>query len=526
MISKENLDYLALQLENLKSKTGKQCSSLPTAIYVRKSREDEKDTSLPGQIIKCKELITSCSYLELVSINDGIFQDDGKSGMFTYHRTGYNQLHKLVEEGLVKVVVVYANDRLARRWTTFVEFRDYIESKGGAVVSVTESFNRDASGRLSERITGAVAQYQCENTAEHTMRTNLTVNAPKCISSGGVCNYGYKFTASRNMVINEEEAPAVRLIFQRFAEFKSYKEIADELEQKGFLTRAGHRFSQLSILTIVRNVKYTGTYTYNIKGGRKKAERVLIPTYDEVRIPNGIPRLVSDEVFAICQTRLKSRQVSGGKTPVSNSNYLLTGLMFCADCGASWHGMSKTAGHQHKKYYQYVCSTYDNPGNGKHCSQKPIHQEVVEKVVAKVVSDVANQIFTKTDVLKMFEYRLSSSLKNTIENCKRSSGLLEAKKNKILSTITNVTDTSLISDLQKQYSRCNDLLTETSKNKAKAEQELKLVSQKVKAFKNKFSGFTLQSLLQNRQLLATLIKKFIKTIKIGDSIEIELNDMN
>ena len=87
----------------------------PIAIYARKSEEDIKDTSLKAQIEMCKEEIDKCPYLQLISYKEGIFQDDDKSGMFTSKRTDFNELRTLVEQGQVKVIVVYSTDRLARR---------------------------------------------------------------------------------------------------------------------------------------------------------------------------------------------------------------------------------------------------------------------------------------------------------------------------------------------------------------------------------------------------------------------------
>lgn len=134
------------------------------------------------------------------------------------------------------------------------------------------------------------AQFHAENTAELVMKTNTESNAINCVSSGEIANYGYKFTSTRHMIINENEAPAVRLMFKMFLEGHSYKEIIDALELRGFKTCSNTKFSQTTILSILKNEKYKGTYTYNLKKNKRRKNRVLVKEFDEVKIKNGAKR--------------------------------------------------------------------------------------------------------------------------------------------------------------------------------------------------------------------------------------------
>ena len=254
MLPNKDLEYLEYQLTQLRIKTGKKVDSLPTAIYARKSKEDLKNTSLKAQIEMCQDVVDECDLLKLIEYKNGIFQDDDKSGMFTSKRSDYNELINLVKNGVVKVIVVYSTDRLHRRESTFEQLDELIASVGGAVISITESYTHNAAGCLSRRVMGIVSQYHAENTAELVVRTNLQENAPEGKSCGGVANYGYSLDESRHFQINEEEAPAIRLMFKRFIEMKSYNEIIDELTSLGYKTRAGKPFSQTTILTILKNI--------------------------------------------------------------------------------------------------------------------------------------------------------------------------------------------------------------------------------------------------------------------------------
>lgn len=128
MINNDDVRYLEQQLEILKLRTN--LTALPTAIYARKSKEDIKQSSISSQIANCKETIANYSFLKLITYRNGEFSDDGESGMFTDTRKDYQELRRLVKDGLVKVVVVYSYDRLARAISDFATFESEIESRG------------------------------------------------------------------------------------------------------------------------------------------------------------------------------------------------------------------------------------------------------------------------------------------------------------------------------------------------------------------------------------------------------------
>lgn len=130
MITNNDEKNIQLQIESLKAKTGRDIKTLPTAIYARKSKEDIKNTSITSQVSRCKEEIDKCPFLQLISFNNGVFSDDGLSGMFTRKRESFKTLRDLVRNNKVFVVVVYSYDRLSRSIKDFAEFESEIESKG------------------------------------------------------------------------------------------------------------------------------------------------------------------------------------------------------------------------------------------------------------------------------------------------------------------------------------------------------------------------------------------------------------
>ena len=521
MLSNKDIEYLELQLNSLRAKTGKSIEFFPTAIYARKSEEDLKDTSLKSQIEMCKEEIDKCPYLQLISYKNGVFQDDDKSGMFTSKRDDFNELRALVEQGKVKVIVVYSTDRLARRAREYEAWEEAIERAGGAIISITESYTHNASGKFARRVMGAASQYHCENTAELVVRTNLRRNAPNCKNSGGVANYGYSFTEARTMVINEEEAIAVRLMFKRFIEMKSYQQIIDELTSLGHYTRAGKPFSQSSILTILKNIKYTGTYFYNKADRRKKKERVIVAQFNECIVENGIPRIISDEDFELVQQRLKTRADTSCKTPKENSDYALTGVLFCGECGASYHGRAKTAGRSHKRYEQYICSSVDNH-NSKNCKSKPINKDQFELVVAGILTQVLKQSVSNSEIYKTFQKKIEESIRMSIDNYQRSKTAVLRRQSQVVDKIIKTTDDKLQKRLEDEYQTTITRINEIENLIIGLQSELKKTQNRTSYFKKKISQITPEELVKNRPVFSLLVKRLIKRIEIGEDITIEL----
>lgn len=521
MLQNKDIEYLELQLKMLRAQTGKNIEYFPTAIYARKSEEDIKDTSLKAQIEMCKEEIDKCPYLQLISYKEGIFQDDDKSGMFTSKRTDFNELRTLVEQGQVKVIVVYSTDRLARRAREYERWEEDIEQHGGAIISITESYTHNASGKFARRVMGAASQYHCENTAELVVRTNLRRNAPYCKNSGGVANYGYSFTEARTMEINEEEAMAVRLMFKRFIEMKSYQQIIDELTILGHYTRAGKPFSQSTIVSILKNVKYTGTYFYNKADRRKKKERVIVAKFNECIVKDGIPRIISDEDFELVQQRLNTRTQTCIKAPKENSDYALTGVLFCEDCGSSYHGCAKVAGRSHKRYEQYICSSKDNH-NSRKCKSKPISKDRIELVVAGVLTKVLNQSLSSSQVYKNFQKKIEESVRMSIDGYQRSKTAVLRRQAMIVDKIIKTADEKLQQRLESEYQTTITRIIEIEKLIKERQSELKKTQNHASYFKKKISQITPEELVKNRPVFKLLVRRLIRRILIGDDITIEL----
>ena len=106
-------------------------------------------------------------------------------------------------------------------------------------MSVTQSFNTTTSmGRLTLNMLLSFAQFEREVTGER-IRDKIAASKKKGIWVGGVVPLGYR-VENRKLLVDEAEAPVVRLIFERYLALGSLSALQTELRHRGIVTRRRH----------------------------------------------------------------------------------------------------------------------------------------------------------------------------------------------------------------------------------------------------------------------------------------------
>ena len=141
-----------------------------------------------------------------------------------------------VEAGLIDVVVVYKIDRLSRSLTDFSRLVEVFEANSVTFVSVTQSFNTTTSmGRLTLNILLSFAQFEREVIGER-IRDKFAASRRKGMWMGGNVPFGYR-VENRKLLIQENEAATVRMIFERFLQIGSATILARTLNAEGITSR-------------------------------------------------------------------------------------------------------------------------------------------------------------------------------------------------------------------------------------------------------------------------------------------------
>lgn len=212
--------------------------ALRCAIYTRKSTEEGLEqafNSLDAQREACAAYIKS-QVGEGWRLVDRHYDDGGFSGG-TMDRPALQRLLADVEKSQIDVVVVYKIDRLTRSLVDFAKIVERFEKRNVSFVSVTQAFNTTTSmGRLTLNVLLSFAQFEREVTAER-IRDKIAASRAKGIFMGGCPPIGYD-ARDRELVINEAEAKAVRMIFSRYTALGSIGKLCEELNESGIKTKA------------------------------------------------------------------------------------------------------------------------------------------------------------------------------------------------------------------------------------------------------------------------------------------------
>src|SRR5271155_5363069 len=238
------------------------------AIYTRKSSEEglEQDfNSLHAQREACEAFIKSQTS-EGWKLIKTAYDDGGLSGG-TMERPALRRLLADIGDGLIDTVVVYKVDRLTRSLADFAKMVELFDAHRVSFVAVTQQFNTTTSmGRLTLNVLLSFAQFEREVTGER-IRDKIAASKKNGIWMGGTVPLGYDWCA-RRLVVNDAEAPTVRLIFERYLKLRSVRRLKEELSRDGIVSKVrvskkgnqsgGQPFGRGALYELLANPIYLG----------------------------------------------------------------------------------------------------------------------------------------------------------------------------------------------------------------------------------------------------------------------------
>lgn len=305
------------------------------AIYTRKSSEEglEQDfNSLDAQRESCENYIKSQQHEGWVLIEKQ-YNDGGFSGG-TLERPALKELLEDIENDEVDTVVVYKVDRLTRSLMDFSKIVELFDKHNASFVSITQHFNTTTSmGRLTLNILLSFAQFEREVTGER-IRDKFAASKKKGMWMGGIVPIGYK-REDKKLIIEEESAQKIKLIFEKYIELKSVAILKEYLEQQCIKTRTDKNFSKGHIYKILSNKLYIGKIVHK--------ENVYEGIHESI---------VNDEIFNQTQKILEKNRVDNICGEKKESHSLLAGLLY-DDKG---NKMSPSHSNTRKKKYRYYIS--------------------------------------------------------------------------------------------------------------------------------------------------------------------------
>lgn len=318
-----------------------------------------------------------------------IYIDDGYSGK-NLNRPAVKQLLDECRAGGVDAVIVWRLDRISRSLRdTLMIVEDILQDNSTTLLSVTESIDTSTpAGRLLLNILATFAQHERESDVERVTMAHRHL-AKDCRYLGGPVPLGYTIDADKHYQIDETTAPIVRKAFDMYIHREGYAEILRYINAQGVRTMHGRPYAKTTLLSLLTNEKYIGTYIHGRlapadKKGRRSSSRVN-PVDQQIRIPHGIPAIIDQATWdAACALRAENKRSSSSyRTRVATP---LQGLVYCGVCGRPMQ--IRTAGHD-KSNPGHWQRYYRCPKNCCQPAEKNDLESGVFEMLEAIISDEA-----------------------------------------------------------------------------------------------------------------------------------------
>ncbi len=364
-----------------------------TALYCRLSRDDELQGD--SNSIKNQKTILQKYADDNGFTNTEFFVDDGYSGT-NFDRPDWQRLISLVEEGRIGTIIVKDMSRLGRDYLK-VGYYTEVLFPGSDIRFIAINNNVDSANQQDSDFTPFLNIIN-EWYAKDTSKKIRAVFKSKGESGKPLCTnppYGYiKDPEDKTRwIVDEEAAKVVREAFRLCMQGYGPSQIAKEFTRRRIMNPTAHArknginipdnrghdddyvWRGSTIVHMLSRQEYLG-HTVNFKTYRKsyKQKKQMKNDPSEWMIfKNTHEAIIEESVFEVVQRIRDGRR---RLTPMGEMP-LLSGMMFCADCGNKMYQV-RGRGWEHEKEY-FVCATYRKIKGG--CSSHQIRNAVVEELL-------------------------------------------------------------------------------------------------------------------------------------------------
>lgn len=407
------------------------------ALYIRLSRDDG-DKMESNSITSQREILKE--WLKLhpdIALYD-FYIDDGWSGT-DFNRPGFQRMMDDIYAGNVNCVIVKDLSRFCRNASeggrylddVFVRLRIRFIALNNGLDTVSGNMNA-ATQLISVGVTNVINESVAATTSVN-VRGTLNMNRKQGKFIGSFASYGYLKDPEdhHKLIVDEETAPVVRMIFDKYIAGTSIIGIAKELnamgipnpsaykKQKGYNYRhpAGAQTDGLwpdsSVRRILKNEMYIGnmiqgkntTVSYKIHQCR------AVPSEDWIKVNGTHEAIVDSDTFEKAQSLL-GRHIR--KPPSQNQVHLLAGFVRCAKCGRIMS--RKTNRHTYGTYSYYRCVTNNKMKPGG-CTRSSIRIDKIEEAVLLLLQKTVEACVEYEKLLA--QINCSSNRKTESDNLQR-----------------------------------------------------------------------------------------------------------
>ena len=386
-------------------------TQLRAALYLRVStaKQAEQDISIPDQQRQGELFCEARGYqVTQVYVEPGASATSDKRPEF----------QRMIEDGTAKppaydVIVVHSFSRFFRDHFELEFYVRKLAKNGVKLVSITQDIGDDPVHVMMRQIMALFDEYQSKENAKHTLRA-MKENARQGFWNGARPPIGYRLALAetrglrqkKKLEIDPLHADTVRLMFRLASRGNGdgpmgVKAIARFLNENEIFTRSGARWGLGAVYQILTRKTYVGTHEFNRtnKDGKSNAKADVIAVQ--------VPPLIEQDLFDAVQTRLRSRSPLVVPPGVVSASSLLTGIIFCADCGGAMTIATGKGG----RYRYYACGNRFRKG-ATACSSSNIRADHLEE---RIISFIEERLLEPTRLKAILSAMLHGRRERAVE---------------------------------------------------------------------------------------------------------------
>ncbi len=357
------------------------------AVYCRVSTKlEEQEDSLEMQREAYTSLIRLRSDWKLVGV-----YSDSISGLSAEKRPEFMRMIGDAMSGKIDRILCKSVSRFSRNVTECKKYTDMLRSKNVVVEFEKEHLRTDdPTSTFVFSLMSAIAENESRSISENVKWGYRERFKRGEYNLGNNRILGYDTV--KGVLVPNKDAEVVRLIYQRFSEGRTFRDIIGELTEKGVARmRSKSAWTVSVLLGILRNETYVGDKFLQKKAPYDFLTKRPDPTveYDSFYIENDHEAIIDREIWNKVQERLDGieREKKIGIRRRGNDHHVFYGRVFCGECGAAYKrrtfSVKEADGVRH--YYAWNCRERQKGKSGNGCKAPTVQEKVLEEAVCEAL---------------------------------------------------------------------------------------------------------------------------------------------